>query len=76
MKSIKFESLHGQDEVHAPDVGMYFKNGQIRQVSDEDAVILLSNPNFKEIKDMAATVSFERGAPAASVEGQKAGGNA
>jgi len=50
MKKIQFVSKVGQDVVFVPDLGgaTAFENGEIREVSDEDAALLLSNPNFVE----------------------------
>jgi hypothetical protein len=44
MKTIKFVSTCGQQDVAFPSVGIEFKNGQEILVSDEQAAVLLTNP--------------------------------
>lgn len=65
MKAIQFVSLFGQDEVDATDVGLTFKNKEIKTVTDEQAAILLSNPNFKEAR------ASEKPAPSSPAEGKE-----
>src|ERR1700676_2546623 len=50
MKKIRFESMHGMQEVRIPAVGeMIFQNGETKEVSDQDAAVLLSNPQFVDV---------------------------
>jgi hypothetical protein len=41
-----FKSLHGQTEVEAADLGMAIADGEIVVLTDEQAAIAFSNPNF------------------------------
>lgn len=45
---VKFVSLYGQDAVFIPDLGgeTSFEHGEERELSDADAAIVLTNPNF------------------------------
>ncbi len=45
---VQFVSLSGQDFVFVPDLGgeTGFENGEIRELSDDDAKLVLGNPNF------------------------------
>jgi hypothetical protein len=56
VKTIEFISVSGQDEVAMPDVGLVFNknisegpNAKTQTVSDEDAAILLTNVNFRDV---------------------------
>jgi hypothetical protein len=56
VKTVEFISISGQDEVAVPDVGLVFnlyvtsgRNAKIQTVSDEDAEIILTNPNFRDV---------------------------
>ena len=47
MRQVKFVSLYGQDECSI--IGRVFKDGEAKDVTDEDAAIILSNPNFQDV---------------------------
>lgn len=45
---VKFVSLYGQDVVFVPDLGgdTAFEHGEIRELSEAEAKLVLTNPNF------------------------------
>lgn len=51
MKLVRFESLHGQQDVDCPDLGEYrkWKQGEEKQLPDDLAEIALTNSNFIDV---------------------------
>lgn len=48
---IQFHSLHGQSEIDVVDLGLRFKDGEVKDVSSAAGSKLLGNPNFVEVTD-------------------------
>jgi len=57
MKRVRFKSQHGQADVDVPAVGLNFKHGETISVTDEQAEVLLTNPQFKIAADEAPVKS-------------------
>ena len=47
MRQVKFVSLYGQDECSI--IGKLFKNGEVKDLTDEDAALVLRNSNFQDV---------------------------
>lgn len=62
MRRVQFVSLHGTSEVDVPDVRLGFKNGDIKSVTDEQAAILLTNPNFVAVDEAPSAPSYYKAA--------------
>jgi len=46
VRRIRFKPIHGISETFVPDVEMIFRDGEVKEISDEDASTLLTNANF------------------------------
>lgn len=57
MKKVQCVSIHGQTELSVVDLGTaaLWHNGEIKNLTDEQARIALTNPNFIEVVETADT---------------------